>query len=395
MNKNYNNNNINQFNNNMNQNNNNMMNYVISKQNNNMNNMHLNNTMNNSYLTQNLMNNNNCFQQQNPNYFQNNNNNINPNYNINSYLMNLNNNNPINIQNNNNNNLFNQMSYLNRNSNNYLVTSWQIIPLELKYKNLLNITGVGQHSPNEQLKLSFKHNEKIIINLSQICSGNSQTYSIIPQTKMEFFRLLQKEIENFKASQEDIDKFINGNLVIKIEDTNGNYFNLTNNNYFQISKNNINRFKKISNDKNNIENNDKLNDNKSKVQFMKQILNSNLENNQINNNKSESNHYSIDKFIFKENINNQEKTKSLNFVKKSFNDKILQYITKKYLTKEESKIPFNYNKAYEELYYSRNFCDIILCIRGEEIYSHKVVLISSSPIFKKMIKNNKKNNTNF
>jgi len=393
--QNYNNNNINQFNNNMNQNNNNMMNYVISKQNNNMNNMHLNNTMNNSYLTQNLMNNNNCFQLQNPNYFQNNNNNINPNYNINSYLMNLNNNNPINIQNNNNNNLFNQMSYLNRNSNNYLVTSWQIIPLELKYKNLLNITGVGQHSPNEQLKLSFKHNEKIIINLSQICSGNSQNYSIIPQTRMEFFRLLQKEIENFKASQEDIDKFINGNLVIKIEDTNGNYFNLTNNNYFQISKNNINRFKKISNDKNNIENNDKLNDNKSKVQFMKQILNSNLENNQINNNKSESNHYSIDKFIFKENINNQEKTKSLNFVTESFNDKILQYITKKYLTKEESKIPFNYNKAYEELYYSRNFCDIILCIRGEEIYSHKVVLISSSPIFKKMIKVNEKNNTNF
>ncbi len=399
-----NNNYINQNNNNMNQNNN-MINYVISKQNNNSNNMPLNNTMNNSNFNPNLINNNNVFQQSNQNYFQNNNNN-NLSYNGNSYLINQNNNNnPINIQNYNN-NIFNQMSYLNRNSKNYLeyfktyqipnnVISWQIIPLELKFKNLLNITGVGQHFPNEQLKLSFKHNEKIIINLSQISSGNIQTYSIIPQTKIEFFRLLLKEIENFQSSKEDINKFINGNLVINIEDTNGKIFKLTNDNFLSFSKSNFNLSKKISIDKNNISNKDNLNQSKPKIQFIKQLLNSNLENNNLNNSKILKNQYLIENFIFKENINNQEKLKSLNFVTESFNDKILQYITKKYLTEEESKIPFNYNKSYEELYYSRNFCDIILCIRGEEIYSHKVVLISASPIFKNMIKINEKNNTNF
>ena len=392
------NNNINQNNtifgfNNNNINDNNIVNYCVTKnQNNNMNNN--NNLLNNNIFSNpNSKNNNNLFQQQ---------------FNTNSNLTNQNN--PINNQNINN-NIFSQNIYYNKYyPTNYLeyfktykiisnVLSWQIIPIELKYKNLLDIKGVGQHFPNEQIKLSFKHNDKILINLSQINSGNLQTYSINPQTKEEFMKLFLEEVEKNKSTKEDIFKFINGNLKICIEDSYGKMHILTNDNYLDlISKIKMNNI--FTNILNNNNNSKKQNSNKSKptISFFKQIIKekSNKENN--------TNHFSLDNYIFKDmNISQKKNQESSNskssllnsFVAESFNDKILQYITKKYLTKEESKIPYNYNKSYEELYHKRNFCDIILCIKGEEIYSHKVVLISSSPIFKNMIKANESNNNNF
>jgi hypothetical protein len=71
------------------------------------------------------------------------------------------------------------------------------------------------------------------------------------------------------------------------------------------------------------------------------------------------------------------------------NDKILETISKKYLSDKEITTA---NKAFEELYNSKSCYDIVVILKNEEVPAHKLVLVSKSLIFKEMIQKNEQNN---
>jgi len=102
---------------------------------------------------------------------------------------------------------------------------------------------------------------------------------------------------------------------------------------------------------------------------------------------------SIDYYIFRDALNvgrNESDNKIKNETER--NDKILETISNKYLTEQDIN---SSNKAFEELYTSRNCYDIIVLVRNEEIPAHKIVLLSKSSVFKEMIQNNEQNTGKF
>ena len=438
--------NILNINNNSLNNNNNANNLIYSNQNNfNINNNNLNNQNNQSIQSNNFNNinnynniNNQLNNNNNNNYIQNQlNNNSNLNY-IPQYIINNDNKNIINnsssqLINKENQHLIIKNNPQNNNNNNYSnfllsiqpsfsVSSYQIIPLNLKYKSLLDIKGVGTQNANEIPKIVLTNDMKYSINLLNYCSGNVQYYKINPQTKDEFYFNLLNLLENFKISFEDRNKFLNGNLNILVEENNGKLIKLNNeniniflklknkrekiyNNNGKINRNMINSNIMSNSLKNNNNfynnNNNENNNNISSIRFLKPSLTNNNNNKEfINssnlyyNNDNNINKYSIQNYIFKnsslkdnDNENNNNNSETI----ETFNEKILNQIKKKYLTPQEFSKTYNSNQSYIDLYHTKKYSDILLSIKGEIIQAHKVVLISASNTFKSLIQSNENN----
>ena len=255
------------------------------------------------------------------------------------------------------------------------VLTWQLIPNDLQYKNLLDVKGVGTNYVNQMPKMSFSKDPRYCIHLSQFSSGNVQSYTVTPQTKKEFMIALEEFLFKNKITQKDKNKFLFSNLEILIENSRGQLKPIAQ--IFNKEPNNILPFNHQHQLKEEI-----VTDTKSSVKYK----------NKISNNCQSSS--SIDSYIFKDSLWTQTLQKNKDFSSasqekvESLNDRILQNIIKKYLSPKEASSIYNYNPSYEELYKTKNFSDIILTIKGEEILSHKVVLISQSPVFKEMIKQN-------
>ena len=99
---------------------------------------------------------------------------------------------------------------------------------------------------------------------------------------------------------------------------------------------------------------------------------------------------SIDYYIFRDalNVGMNESDKKL-IMNEERNDKILETISKKYLSDKEITTA---NKAFEELYNSKSCYDIVVILKNEEVPAHKLVLVSKSLVFKEMIQKNEQNN---
>jgi hypothetical protein len=99
-----------------------------------------------------------------------------------------------------------------------------------------------------------------------------------------------------------------------------------------------------------------------------------------------SNFNSLDSYIFKDALDKIEKNNSNKIMdeeKKLLNEKILDNIIKRYLT--ENDLRCNVNPAFEELYQTMSCYDTIITIKCDDVFAHKVVLISQSQVFKEMI----------
>ena len=109
--------------------------------------------------------------------------------------------------------------------------------------------------------------------------------------------------------------------------------------------------------------------------------------------------HNIDKYIFNDYYKESkdidkadyEKEKVEN-EKKKINEKILDFLSSKYLRKEETE---SYNTSYEELYFNKSCYDVSLCIESVEIQAHKVILITKSSYFKELINNHELQNKGF
>ena len=151
-----------------------------------------------------------------------------------------------------------------------------------------------------------------------------------------------------------------------------------------------------------INNNNNENNNISSIRFIKPSLNNNNNKEFINtsnlyyNNNNNVNKYSIQNYIFKNSsLKDIDNENNNNAEIKTFNEKILNQIKKKYLTPQEFSKTYNSNQSYIDLYHSKKYSDILLSIKGEIIQAHKVVLISASNTFKSLIQSNENNNDNF
>lgn len=98
-------------------------------------------------------------------------------------------------------------------------------------------------------------------------------------------------------------------------------------------------------------------------------------------------YHNIDKYIFNDYYDDNqsdpnEEIDKIDNEKRRINMKVIDFVINKYLTKEEID---TYNSSYEDLFYNKSCCDVILIVGNEEIHSHKIILISKSVFLKELI----------
>jgi hypothetical protein len=244
----------------------------------------------------------------------------------------------------------------------------QNIPLNTNFKSLLSLkSGLNNTFNNNFNNNNFLSNNthaliikdpSMNINLtrnSDSIGSNMQQTTIIPQTRMQFVEIINNMGEKLK-----------------------NIKNIKNN------KNVLNNINNINPPPQTTSKNHLL---KSSIKFAEEPR------------KKDTNIYNIDYYIFKEALNQQSDKPLLPYIqieeeKKHVNEKILETLSRRYLSENELKGNSLSNPVFEELYLSMSCHDIIITIKNEDILAHKVVLISQSQVFKEMIQKNEKNEKN-